>query len=126
MSPSGNCPPERPRQPAGEGARPPARVLEIDGRRIERALRHRVRYRYVHPRVVRAAEGWLIQSPCCSRNVDARGGLIDIALLRPEGEGWRLYARDHDHSAWVEQERSAQIHDLLDLLCLDPQRVFWP
>ncbi len=128
MGPTGNCPPDRTPAPPGERARPPggARVLEIDGRRILRALRHRVRYRYVQPRVVRDAEGWRIVSPCCSRNVDAGGGLIDIALLRPEAGGWRLFARDHQRATWIEQERSEQIHDLLDLLCLDPQRVFWP
>src|SRR5665647_817969 len=38
--------------------------------RLERALRERVRYRYVQPRVLREGESFRIQSPCCSRNVD--------------------------------------------------------
>jgi hypothetical protein len=103
-----------------------ARILEIDGRRIERALRDRVRYRYVRPQVRREAEGWRIVSPCCSRNVDTEGGMIDIALLQPVPAGWRLYARDHEQDCWHEYEESDKLYDLLDAICLDPLRVFWP
>ena len=103
-----------------------ARVLDIDKRRIERALRQRVRYRYVRPLVVREVDGWRIVSPCCSRNIDAQGGVIDIAWLRNDPPVWRLYARNHAHSNWVEYERSEKIVELLDAICLDPQRVFWP
>jgi len=102
-------------------------IVEIVGRLIERALRNRVRYRYVHPRVFRDEAGWRIVSPCCSRNVDPAGGLIDIALLQRIGYvGWRLFSRDHDGGAWVMQEESDQIQDLLDAICLDPKRIFWP
>ena len=104
----------------------PARVFDMDRRRVERALRQRVRYRYVRPMVVREVDGWRIVSPCCSRNIDAQGGLIDIAWLRSEPPIWRLYARDHAHGIWVEHERSGQLLELLDVICLDPQRVFWP
>lgn len=107
--------------------RPPrGTVVDLEGRRILRALRQRVRYRYVQPRVVREDEGWRVVSPCCSRNIDASGGEIDIALLRAEAPCWRLYARDHAQGCWVEVDRSASIHELLDALCLDPQRLFWP
>lgn len=103
-----------------------ARVLEVDGRRIERALRHRVRYRYVTPRVLRETEGWRIVSPCCSRNIDSEGGVIDIALLVAEPPLWHLFARDHKRGLWVQYEQSERLAELLDALCLDPQRVFWP
>jgi hypothetical protein len=104
----------------------PARVLSIDSRRILRALRHRVRYRYVQPEVVRDEAGWRIVSPCCSRNVDTSGGVIDIALLRFEAPLWRLCARDHALGTWVDVEESEQLSDLLDAICLDPKRQFWP
>jgi len=103
-----------------------SRVLDLDRLRIERALRHRVRYRYVHPQVVRVVDGWRIASPCCSRNVDAQGGVIDIAWLRLAPPIWHLYARDHARQMWIEQECSAHLYELLDTICLDPQRVFWP
>ena len=103
-----------------------APVFEITDRMIRRALRHRVRYRYVQPSVLRDAQGWRIVSPCCSRNADPDGGVIDIALLQRLGGGWRLYSRDHAASAWVAHEESEELQDLLDTLCLDPQRLFWP
>jgi hypothetical protein len=104
-----------------------ARIVEIAGRLIERALRNRVRYRYVRPRVLRDDLGWRVVSPCCSRNVDSAGGVIDIALLQPSGPvGWRLYSRDHAGGAWVPRDESDRIQDLLDAICLDPERVFWP
>ena len=114
-------------QPPLKLSRPAVRVVEIVGHYIERALRDRVRYRYVHPEVLRDESGWRILSPCCSRNVDPAGGMIDIALLQPVQSGlWRLYSRDHGRAHWVLQEESEQIQDLLDMVCLDPHRVFWP
>ena len=122
-----------PASPAG------GRVLDFMQRRLERALRQRVRYRYVRPRVLREGEGFRVESPCCSRNVDPSGGVIDIALLVPvaaldargssgarAARGWRLHARDHAARAWVLHHESAQLDELLDLLCVDAQRVFWP
>jgi len=112
-----------------QAAKPPAsaRVIEIVGRLIERALRNRVRYRYVRPEVLREEAGWRIVSPCCSRNVDPAGGLIDIALLQRSGaSGWTLTSRDRAGGTWVAQDESDQIQDLLDQVCLDPKRVFWP
>ena len=101
-------------------------VLDLDARRILRALRHRVRYRYVKPRVLREEEGWRVVSPCCSRNIDAFGAEIDIALLRVEPPRWHLYARNHQQGCWIEVDHSDGIQELLDMLCLDPHRVFWP
>lgn len=109
-----------PAAPAG------GRVLDFMRQRLERALRRRVRYRYVRPRVLREGESFRIESPCCSRNVDATGGVIDIALLSPGAPGWRLHARDHAAGTWVLQHESQQLDELLDLLCVDAQRLFWP
>lgn len=108
-------------------ARAGGRVLDFMRQRLQRALRQRVRYRYVRPRVLREGESFRIESPCCSRNVDATGGVIDIALLSPATPpGWRLHARDHAAGIWVLQHESQQLDELLDLLCIDAQRVFWP
>lgn len=96
-------------------------------RRVQRALRARARYRYVQPLVLREGEGFRIQSPCCSRNVDPSGGLIDIALLRPDGgHGWSLCSRDHGNQTWVEQLRRQPLDALLNALCIDEARRFWP
>ncbi|CAN0620927.1 conserved protein of unknown function [Burkholderia multivorans] len=104
-----------------------AAVVDLTLRRIERALRRRARYRYVSPRVVRDADGFRIESPCCSRNVDPAGGVIDIARLAPGAAGiWRLYARDHDARRWSWWQESADLDALLDTLCVDAERVFWP
>lgn len=103
----------------------PARgqVRDLMQHRLERALRARLRYRYVKPRVLREGESFRIQSPCCSRNVNASGGVIDIALLSP---GWCLSARDHASGTWVQQFADASLETLLDLLCIDSDRLFWP
>jgi hypothetical protein len=112
---------------------PVALVFELDRRRIQRALRERVRYRYVQPKVLReeggdgAASGWRIVSPCCSRNVDPEGGEIDIAWLQPIADArWRLHMRDHKLATWVPFEDADTLTELLDTICLDPTRVFWP
>ena len=60
----------------------PRHPNELDLRRIARAIQGRERYRYVKPHVIAAEAGYLVRSPCCSRNVDPAGGEIDIALLR--------------------------------------------
>jgi hypothetical protein len=39
---------------------------------------------------------------------------------------WTLCARDHANQTWVEKDRADQIEPLLDLLCLDSERQFWP
>ena len=107
-------------------AMPGAQVLDLIQLRLQRALRERQRYRYVTPRVTAEDEGFLIQSPCCSRNVDPQGGLIDIALLMPMACGhWRLSSRDHATSMWVERLQDQPLEVLLEALCVDSERVFW-
>jgi hypothetical protein len=109
-----------------------ARVHDMDRVRIERALRQRVRYRYVQPQVERAEDtdtadsGWVITSPCCSRNIDPTGGVIPIAWVEPVEGAWALYFRDHVHDSWVLHDESRHLQPLLDEICLDPMRVFWP
>lgn len=90
------------------------------------ALRERARYRYVQPVVLPHESGWKIVSPCCSRNVDTTGGQIDIAWMEPAASGWRLYARDHQVGQWVVHVESGTMKELLDVICLDASRVFWP
>jgi len=107
-------------------AMPGAQVLDLIQLRLQRALRERQRYRYVTPRVTAEDEGFLIQSPCCSRNVDPQGGLIDIALLMPMACGhWRLSSRDHATNMWVERLQDQPLEVLLEALCVDSERVFW-
>ena len=102
-------------------------VLDLMQHRLERALRERVRYRYVKPSVLREGDNFRIQSPCCSRNVDPSGGMIDIALLVPHESGrWCLCARDHANSIWVSRFQDETLDVLMDLLCIDNEREFWP
>ncbi len=124
---------------AAAGAPAPAgQVLDFMKLRLERALRQRLRYRYVRPSVLREGEGWRIEAPCCSRNVDPDGGVIDIALLAPCAthdslsqsgrvpQSWQLFARDHASGSLVPQHESERIDELMDLLCIDAQRIYWP
>lgn len=101
---------------------------EVDCRRIERALAHRLRYRYVAPRVHPEDRGYRIESPCCSRNIDKDGGVIDIARIEYRtGESvWCLYRKDHRSAQWKPYEAFASLAQLLDRLNSDPQRMFWP
>lgn len=101
-------------------------LFHADSVRILDALRERVRYRYVQPVVLPVGAGWKVVSPCCSRNVDDEGGVIDIAWLEPTTLGWRLHSRDHAAQRWVVQAEASEMSELLDMLCLDSQRVFWP
>ena len=95
--------------------------------RLERALRERVRYRYVKPNVLVEGDSYRIQSPCCSRKVDPSGGLIDIALLVPhEGNRWCLCSRDHAGNTWVARFQDESLDAVLDLLCVDSEHQFWP
>jgi len=105
---------------------PGAQVLDLIQLRLQRALRERQRYRYVTPRVSTEGEGFCVQSPCCSRNVDPQGGLIDIALLQPMADGhWCLSSRDHAAGRWVERLQDQPLEVLLEALCVDTERVFW-
>lgn len=102
-------------------------VSDLTLHRMQRALRERLRYRYVQPVVLREGDGFRIQSPCCSRNVDPDGGVIDIALLIPTSpHHWSLCSRDHANQAWVAQLRNQPLDTLLEALCVDQARQFWP
>lgn len=94
---------------------------------IERALKERVRYRYVQPVVLHEGEGFRIEAPCCSRNVNREGGVIDIALLAPSPDGrWALHRRDHTSGTWVLADGALNLGEALDTVCVDAERTFWP
>lgn len=105
----------------------PAQPNELDLRRIVRLLELRVRYRYVKPLVVASASGYRIQSPCCSRNIDADGAIIDIAWLEYDVriERWNLFRKDHAQGAWQLYFQGSRLADAMKWLNEDPARVFW-
>lgn len=107
--------------------RPAAHPNDLDRKRIERAIARRKRYRYVSPSVERAEGGYRITSPCCSRNVDPEGGIIDVALLvhEPDSGRWQLFAKDHDADRWSLHSIHDRMADLLETLNLDLERTFW-
>lgn len=100
----------------------------FDCKRIERALEQRERYRYVVPRVMADEEdhAYRIESPCCSRNVQPDGGIIDIALLKFFRPHWLLYRKDHQFSSWVLHSVTDSLNEALAILLPDDERVFWP
>ena len=106
----------------------PLHPNQVDRKRIERALEQRERYRYVSPKVVPHEEdhGYRIESPCCSRNIEPSGGIIDIALLKFFSPHWLLYRKDHKYSAWVLHSVTGTLKEALDILLPDEQRIFWP
>ena len=101
---------------------------EVDCKRIERALAGRERYRYVSPRVYPMYNGYRVESPCCSRNIDKDGGLIDIAQLEylPDQGKWRLYRKNHHLDQWESYAAMNSLLDALEVLKCDPLRMFWP
>lgn len=101
---------------------------EFDCHRIERALESRQRYRYVQIAVIPIANGYRIESPCCSRNVEPSGGIIDIARIehQPAQDGWLLFRKNHWDQTWLIHGAFASLQAVLDLLKQDPAREFWP
>jgi hypothetical protein len=98
----------------------------FERKQIERAIAKRKRYRYVRPAVKVVPEGLLVESPCCSRRVDPKGGTVDIALVEHEPEGeWRLYRKDHSTATWKLHSSHERLVDLLEPLRDDPERIFW-
>lgn len=100
---------------------------EFDRKRIERAIATRKRYRYVSPQVATVADGYRIESPCCSRNIDPEGRVIDIALMLydAESEEWHLFRKDHARGTWELHSTYERLIELLDGLNADPERTFW-
>lgn len=100
---------------------------DVDRKRIEKALAARTRYRYVSPEVWADEAGYRIQSPCCSRNVDHSGGMIDIARLEyvSMSRAWRLYRKDHARHEWRLYGEFSALNALLQFLNQDPERIFW-
>ena len=100
---------------------------EVDCKRIERALAQRHRYRYVSPEVCPSQQGYRIESPCCSRNVDRDGGVIDIAWIEYSvaSRTWLLHRKDHAHGTWLLYQEFETLAQLLQQLNLDPERIFW-
>lgn len=113
--------------PARSNPALPLHPNELDRRRIARALENRKRYRYVTPEVQATEEGYLIQSSCCSRNIDPDGGVIDIARLefRQERRCWWLYHKDHEIGHWIRHGEYQSLQQILELLNEDPDRRFW-
>ncbi len=98
---------------------------EVDLRRISRLLKKRARYHYVSPLVQAVAGGYRIVSPCCSRNIDQAGGLIDIARIEWEAGVWTLFSRDHVCELWLMHTQASRLDRLMDCLNEDSKRVFW-
>jgi len=107
--------------------RPFAHPNDLDRKRIERALKSRKRYRYVTPSVLTAVGGYRIESPCCSRNIDAKGGVVDVALLLhdPDHAKWELFRRDHTKGLWQLDSIHERLPLALERLNADPERRFW-
>ena len=104
-----------------------AQPNEFDYRRILRALEKRRRYRYVTPLLLKTTNGYRIQSPCCSRNIDPDGGVVDIALLLFDERkaNWRLLRKDHSVGVWELDSEFPRLAELLDHLNEDAERRFW-
>jgi len=104
-----------------------AQPNDLDLKRIQRGLESRRRYRYVSPNVKAVDGGYRIESPCCSRNIDSDGGIIDVALLlyEPKSRSWRLFRKDHERGSWEFHSSYPRLHELLAALSADPERTFW-
>ena len=100
---------------------------DVDRKRIERTLTQRLRYRYVSPEVFPIENGYQIKSPCCSRNIDKSGGVIDVARLEfvAAQRIWRLYRKEHKQSQWLLHSEFERLTELMDQLNQDPERIFW-
>ena len=89
---------------------------ELDRRRIERAIGNRKRYRYVSPSVHSIDEGYCVKSPCCSRNIDPDGGVVDIAIVQ-YGQGappWWLFRKEHSTGKWQLHAKFERLGELLN------------
>lgn len=98
----------------------------FERKQVERAVKERARYLYVSPAVRTVDGGFRIESPCCSRRVDAGGGVVDIALIQcPQPRVWELYRKDHSAARWMPHKSYNWLCDLLEELKTDPEQKFW-
>jgi hypothetical protein len=113
----------QPEQPGVAGSQP----NELDLRRIIRMLRKRARYRYVSVKVIAAAGGYVILSPCCSRTIDNAGGIIEIARIEYDEHFslWKLFSKDHVRSEWCMRHSGQRLRQVMEKLNQDPERFFW-
>lgn len=100
---------------------------EVDRKRIECALGSRRRYRYVSPSVRPVKGGYLIESPCCSRDIDKDGRVIDVALIHHDAVCglWKLFWKDHARGIWQFHSVHRRLSAVTDELNADLDRVFW-
>ncbi|MBB4382577.1 hypothetical protein GGD61_007270 [Bradyrhizobium sp. SBR1B] len=100
---------------------------ELDRNRIKRGLSARKRYLYVSPSVRPVRGGYLIESPCCSRNADENGALIDVALILYDAVSgiWKLFRKNHAVGIWEFYSLYHRLASVIDELSADPERVFW-
>ncbi|MGR4932524.1 hypothetical protein ACIPUD_37865 [Bradyrhizobium sp. CAR08] len=105
----------------------PAHPNELDRWRIVRALTKRERYRYVSPEVTAVPGGYLVESSCCSGNINAEGGLVEVALLRHDrtGAAWQLFRKDHRKGVWEWHSTHQRLGLATTVLNTDPERLFW-
>lgn len=100
---------------------------EVDRKRIECALGSRKRYRYVSPSVKPVKGGYLIESPCCSRDIDKEGRVIDVALIHHDAVCglWKLFWKHHARGIWQFHSVHQRLSAVTDELNADLDRVFW-
>ncbi|MGY4315205.1 DUF3024 domain-containing protein [Bradyrhizobium sp. JR3.5] len=100
---------------------------ELDRKRIERGLSSRKRYLYVVPNVTPVRGGYHVESPCCSRNIDEDGGLIDVALILYDAVSgiWKMFRKNHTRGIWEFYSLYNRLTSAIDELNADPERLFW-
>lgn len=100
---------------------------EVDRKRIECALGSRRRYRYVSPGVRPVKGGYLVESPCCSREIDKDGRVIEVALIHHDAVCglWKLFWKDHARGIWQFHSVHQRLSAAIDELNADLDRVFW-
>ncbi|MCA1374393.1 MULTISPECIES: DUF3024 domain-containing protein [Bradyrhizobium] len=100
---------------------------ELDRKRIERGLSARKRYLYVSPKVGPVRGGYLVESPCCSHNIDTDGALIDVALILYDTVSgiWKLFRKNHAQGVWEFYSLYLRLPSAIDDLNADPERLFW-
>ncbi|RXG90731.1 DUF3024 domain-containing protein [Bradyrhizobium zhanjiangense] len=100
---------------------------ELDLKRIERGLSSRKRYLYVSPNVTPVRGGYLVESPCCSCNIDKNGALIDVALIHYDAVSgiWKLFRKNHARGIWEFYSLYHRLTSVIAELNADPERLFW-